>query len=64
MVRKYAPLDNVRLTGSEILAPPTISTFEHLSTRPTGYEVGNSREQLSVIMEVQLEAIVDIKLEK
>ena len=55
-------LDDVRLTGSENLAPPTISTFKRSSTRPVGYELSDSWEQLS--MEVQLEAIVGRKLEQ
>ena len=37
-------LDDVRLIESEILAPPTAGTFEHLSTKPASYELYDSWE--------------------
>ena len=40
-------LDDVRLLGSEILAPPTISMFEHSSTKPARYELCSFWQQLS-----------------
>ena len=39
-------LDDVRLIGSEILAPPIVSTFEYLSTWPASYELSDSWETL------------------
>ena len=35
-------LDDVRLIGSEILAPPTAGTFEHSNTKPASYELYDS----------------------
>ena len=35
-------LDDVRLIGSEMLAPPTAGTFECSSTKPASYELGDS----------------------
>ena len=35
-------LDDVHLIESGILAPPIISMFTHLSTRPASYELSNS----------------------
>ena len=35
-------LDDVRLIGSEILAPPTAGAFERSSTKPASYELGDS----------------------
>ena len=54
-------LDDMRLIGNEILAPPTTGKFELSSTRPASYEIGDSLLQF---MEVQLESIVNRKLEK
>ena len=35
-------LDDVCLLGNEIVAPPTVSMFEHLSIRPANYKHGDS----------------------
>ena len=35
-------LEDVRLIGSEILAPPTACRFERSSTKPASYELGDS----------------------
>ena len=39
-------LDDVRLIGSKILAPPTTGMFKRSSTKPASYELGDSWEQL------------------
>ena len=39
-------LDDVRLIGSEILAPPTAVMFERSNTKPASYELSDSWEQL------------------
>ena len=41
VVRKLHLLDDVRLIGNEIVALPTISTFEHSSTRPASYKLNS-----------------------
>ena len=39
-------LDDVRLTESEVLAPPTASTFERLITKQASYEHSDSWTKL------------------
>ena len=39
-------LDNVRLIESEVLVPPTASTFEHSITKLASYEHSNSWNKL------------------
>ena len=34
-------LDDVRLIESKILAPPIVSAFERLTTRPASFELGD-----------------------
>ena len=51
MVRKYyVPVIWCVFNRGWNLSPPTISMFEHSSTRQASYEVGNSWERLSIIV--------------